>query len=325
MWGPSGPERFGIGFRMTRASEPHWLLLGANGMLGEAIRRVAAARGTRLTGWGRADFDLLGDSAAWPSLPRGVTHVINSAAWTDVDGAESAEASAHRVNGGAVADLSAWCARAGGGGEPMPTLVHVSTDYVFDGQGTEPYPVDHPCSPLNAYGRSKLAGELALRAGPAPFVCIRTAWLYAAWGNNFVRTMRRLMNSRDELQVVDDQLGRPTSASNLGDTLAGLADAGVTGFFHGTDGGQTTWYGLARHMADRLGYTGSLRPCSSAEFPRAAQRPAYSVLDLSRTEELLGPREPWTACVDRVLVELEREDPLGPASLVSSVSLRNPT
>lgn len=299
------------------------LIFGRTGQVATELAiqvKTPAFETVKATFLGRDAADLTDPDACAQLIADGTWDaVINAAAYTAVDKAETEEATALTINGTAPGAMARACAK---GGIPF---VHISTDYVFDGHGTAPYPVDHPHDPVNAYGRSKAAGETALQEGPAPFLCVRTAWLYAPWGDNFVRTMRRLMESRDTIQVVDDQHGRPTSASQLADTIAGLIDANATGFFHGTDADQTTWHGLAQHIADRLGYTGTVEPCDSDTFQRAAKRPAYSVLDLSKTETLLGPREPWTNCVDRVLDQLDQTDPLEPTPLLNPTPAANPT
>ena len=196
------------------------------------------------------------------------------------------------MNATAVGRLADRCRDAG-----LP-LVHVSTDYVFDGAATTPYAVDHPRAPATAYGRSKLAGELALEASGAEFLCVRTSWLHAGRGRNFVATILTALSTRDRLDVVDDQRGRPTEAGSLAALLLDALDAPgrpARGFLHGTDGGETTWFGLARAAAASVGRAHDIHPTDSAALPRPAPRPAYSVLDLAATEALLGPRPPWDA------------------------------
>jgi dTDP-4-dehydrorhamnose reductase len=168
-------------------------------------------------------------------------------------------------------------------------MVHFSTDYVFDGKASTPYAVDHPLCPVNAYGRSKAAGELALRASGAEHLIVRTSWLYAPWGENFVRTILRLCEQRDEIAVVGDQRGRPTSATYLARRSLESLHAGARGTYHVTDGGECTWYELACAIRELSGATCHVRPCTSNEFPRPAPRPKFSVLDLGSTEALLGP------------------------------------
>jgi dTDP-4-dehydrorhamnose reductase len=186
--------------------------------------------------------------------------------------------------------------------------VHISTDYVFDGNADTPYAVEHPRDPVNAYGRSKAVGEVALEQGPAPFLCVRTSWLYAPWGHNFVRTMLRLTAERDTLKVVDDQRGRPTSATHLAATTRQLLAADARGTFHVTDGGECTWHGLAKEIARQAsspGETCDVQPCTTADFPRPAPRPAYSVLDLSKAEAIVGPMRVWKQSLKDVIESAE--------------------
>jgi dTDP-4-dehydrorhamnose reductase len=184
-------------------------------------------------------------------------------------------------------------------------LLHFSTDYVFDGKASAPYRADAPVDPLGAYGRTKAAGEQAIHASGARHLIVRTSWLYAPWGNNFVRTMARLTRDKPSLKVVDDQRGRPTSAEHLAATALALLDRGATGTFHVTDGGECTWYEFTLAIAKQLGRTCTIAPCTTAEFPRPAPRPAYSVLDLSQTEALLGPMPDWRVNLVEVLARLE--------------------
>ena len=170
---------------------------------------------------------------------------------------------------------------------------HYSTDYVFDGTATEPYQTDHPRSPVNAYGRSKAIGEELIAESGVEHLLVRASWLYAPWGQNFVLTMRDLARSRDSLRVVHDQRGRPTDSRRLGEVSLELAEQGHRGTFHVTDGGECTWFELASLVASIANPSCTVDPCTSAEFPRPASRPAYSVLDISATEQVVGPLIPW--------------------------------
>jgi len=172
-------------------------------------------------------------------------------------------------------------------------LVHYSTDYVFNGRARSPYPIDAPLEPINAYGRSKAVGEKALRESGCRHLLLRTSWLYAPWGANFVLTMRKLTGERDELRVVDDQIGRPTSAEHLAATSMKLIEADAEGTFHVTDGGQCSWHGFATAIALAVNPNCRVVPCASDEFPRPARRPAYSVLDLGPAEAIVGPMRDW--------------------------------
>ncbi|MSP26430.1 MAG: dTDP-4-dehydrorhamnose reductase [Myxococcales bacterium] len=228
--------------------------------------------------------------------------VINCAAYADVDRAEDDEASAFAVNGVGVGWLAERCARIDA------KLVHFSTDYVFDGRATAPYAVEHPILPVNVYGRSKADGECRIRACDVPHLIVRTSWLYAPWGKNFVRTMAALGRERAELRVVHDQRGRPTSVEALAAGTVRLLGAGASGTLHLTDSGEATWFELASHVVRRVNPACRVLPCTSAEFPRPAPRPGYSVLDISRSEALLGAPCSWQDAVDDVVSRLARSD-----------------
>lgn len=280
---------------MTRVA-----LVGAGGMLGRTFRELLELRGDAFDAFDRSTLDVT-DAA---SIDRGIRPehrlILNCTAYTDVDGAETNEAAANAVNADAVAKL-AERARA-----IDATLVHVSTDYVFDGRASSPYRVDEPRAPLNAYGRSKAKGEEALEASGARYLNARTSWLYAPWSKNFVRTIAGAAKARPTLRVVDDQRGRPTSTLTLAENLLALVEAGATGHVHVTDGGECTWFELARAVAAYANPACVVEPCTSAEFPRPAPRPAYSVLDLTRTEATLGrPMRPWQDALADVLERLE--------------------
>ncbi|MBX3246632.1 MAG: dTDP-4-dehydrorhamnose reductase [Myxococcales bacterium] len=281
-------------------AERRFVVVAPTGMLGRAFVELGAARGLPLRTAGRQGADLEVDLLAPTTLAAidDVDVVINCAAWTDVDGAETHEADATRLNGDAVRALAERCRDVGA------LLVHFGTDYVFDGEGEAPYPVDAPLAPLNAYGRSKAAGERALAEVGAPHLYLRTSWLYAPWGKNFVLTIAKLARERDALKVVDDQRGRPTSAEGLARTTLALVEAGARGTLHATDGGECTWFELAAHIASRVAPGCAVQPCSSDEYPRPAKRPRYSVLDLGPTEALIGPLPDWREQVDAVLAKL---------------------
>jgi dTDP-4-dehydrorhamnose reductase len=270
-------------------------------MLGRAVRAALLGRGIAHAAPGRAQVDLLRPESVGPAI-EGRSVVINCAAWTDVDGAEGAEDAATRLNGTAVGELAEACRERGA------TLVHYSTDYVFDGRGTTPYRVNAPIRPLNAYGRSKAVGERlvaesvgrGLRA-----LVLRTSWLYAPWGKNFVRTIAAAARQRPSLRVVDDQRGRPTSSEHLADATLRLLDANARGVLHVTDGGEATWFEFAVRIAAYANPACRVEPCTSAEYPRPAARPAWSVLDLADTERMIGPMRDWRRNLDAALPRLE--------------------
>jgi len=268
------------------------LVTGAGGMLGTDLLAVLAEDPSfTVTPATRQDLDLTDPAAVRDAVP-GHDAVINAAAWTDVDGAETQESLATAVNGAAVASLASACAASGS------RLIHISTDYVLSGVATAPYPEDAEPAPVNAYGRSKLAGERAvLSLLPAHGYVVRTAWLYGAHGRNFPATMLRLAESRETVEVVDDQHGQPTWSLALARHLAALAatPAAPPGIYHGTASGSTTWYGFARAVFALSGLDPErVRPTTSAAFVRPAARPSYSVLAHGRWAAAgLSPMADW--------------------------------
>jgi dTDP-4-dehydrorhamnose reductase len=251
------------------------LVTGAGGMLGRDLQAALAGQDVRAAA--RADLDIT-DADAVHAAVAGVDVVINAAAWTDVDGAETNAEAAAAINGFGAGVLATACARHGA------RLLHVSTDYVFPGSvagdpATAPgYREDDPTGPRTQYGIGKLAGEQAVLAAGGSVV--RTAWLYGEHGKNFVRTMLTLERDREFLDVVDDQWGQPTWTRDLADRLVALGTAGAqTGVFHVTGSGRTTWCGLAREVFAAVGADPArVRPTTTDKFPRPAPRPAFSVL-----------------------------------------------
>ena len=280
---------------------PRVLVLGSGGQLGRAWTALLAARRIAHEVLDYPTFDLGNPDHVRTSIRPGFTHVINCAAWTDVDGAEGDEPAATRLTGEGVRHLARACR--GGGAH----LVHYSTDYIFAGDATRPYAPDAEPSPCNAYGRSKLAGELALQESGAAHTLIRTSWLYSPWGKNFVRTIAGLARSRTRLRVVDDQHGRPTSAEHLAAASLALLQARRAGTWHVCDGGSGTWYDLARHVVELIGSPCRVEPCTTADFPRPAARPAYGVLDLTKTEAAIGKAPDWRSSVADVVGRLTLE------------------
>jgi dTDP-4-dehydrorhamnose reductase len=256
----------------ARADDRRWLVVGAGGMLGTDLVARLTDAGTDVVGLRRADLDVT-DAAAVAQAVMGFDVVVNATAWTAVDDAETQEAAAFAVNATAVAHLARATHAAGA------RLVHVSTDYVFDGTATTPYAEDAPVDPRSAYGRTKAAGEWAVRAEAPDHLIVRTAWLYGAHGGCFPKTMARLAADRDLLTVVDDQVGQPTWTRDLADLVVRLVDAAApAGTYHGTSSGQTSWYGFTRRVVASAGLATVVEPTTSDRFPRPAPRPAYSVL-----------------------------------------------
>jgi dTDP-4-dehydrorhamnose reductase len=303
-----GPGEPGSGERWSdeRRSDERWLVTGAAGMLGTEVGRALtescpdpAAQITLLT---RAELDIT-DPAAVKAAVAGHDVVINTAAWIDVDGAEASEREATEVNGHAVRSLAHACAATGA------RLLHISTDYVFPGDATEPIREDTPTSPVNAYGRGKLVGEQAVRELlPETGCVVRTAWLYGAHGRNFVSTILGAAEKREFVDVVDDQRGQPTWARTLAGQLVRLGRGAVrgtapAGVYHGTCSGETTWFGLARAAFELTGLDPDrVRPTTSDKFVRPAVRPAYSVLAHDRWARAgLEPLPAWRDCLAEFL------------------------
>lgn len=293
------------------------LLLGANGQVGHELRRslaplgeiIATTRSGCLEDGSPCEIADLDNPGSLEGLVEEIAPdwVVNAAAYTAVDRAESEIDVAFRVNAESPGVLADACARRGA------KLVHYSTDYVFPGNGTRPYREDDATSPLGVYGASKLAGEEAVRAAGAAHLIFRTAWVYASHGHNFLRTMLRLGAEREELRVVADQIGSPTPAALIADVTAQALKriAPTSGVFHLTTNGQTSWYGFAqaifegaqRHgVLDRLP---RLTPITTADYPTPARRPMFSGLDTTALQQTFGIALPdWRQGLERVLEEL---------------------
>ena len=266
------------------------LLLGGNGQLGRELRRVLPVLGDVVVGTrDGAEADVAADFDAPEALPALVQRiapdvVVNAAAYTAVDCAEGEPDAAFRANAEAPEALAHICARTGA------LLVHYSTDYVFDGRGRRPYREEDATAPLGVYGASKLAGEQAIRASGARHAILRTAWVYAAHGRNFLHTMLRLAAERDELRVVSDQIGAPTPAAWIAEATGQLLRHGLatSGTWHLVAAGETSWHGFAEAIMDEAHVAGLLprrprvRPIATVDYPTPARRPAYSVLDTTK-------------------------------------------
>jgi len=278
------------------------LIVFGNGQLGQNLR--ASAR-MPLTVLDRAQADITDAAAVRAALARHrPALVVNAAAYTKVDLAETETEAAFRVNQQGAAIVAEACAEAG-----VP-LIHISTDFVFDGAKTGSYVEDDPVAPLNVYGRSKAAGEQAVRAAAPRHVIIRSSWIYGEFGHNFLKTMLRLAATRDELRVVADQHGSPTSTRDLADAILRIAPRLIAGedawgTYHFTASGTTSWHGFAsRIVAAQAALTGRaprVTAITAAEFPSPASRPANSRLDCARFERVFGFRgRPWTEETDAI-------------------------
>jgi dTDP-4-dehydrorhamnose reductase len=282
------------------------LVTGAGGQLAnELVRRAPGdADVVSLT---EHELDICNAEAVGLAIARhGPDVVFNAAAYTAVDRAENDPDTAFRVNRDGAALLAAAAQAAGA------RFAHVSTDFVFDGHASRAYRPEDPAAPLGVYGASKQAGDEAVAAAAPDALIVRTAWVYSPWGGNFLKTMLRLMGERPEVRVVADQIGTPTSASTLADTLWGLTRAGATGMFHCTDAGVASWYDFAQAIAEDAHGLGMIRggvqvtPIATHDYPTPARRPAFSVLDKTKTWTTLGgPAPHWRVAMRAVLQALK--------------------
>jgi dTDP-4-dehydrorhamnose reductase len=268
------------------------LLTGAGGMLAQALVRALPQRPTDIVALNREQLDVTDPTAVRRLLEHHRPRiVIQCAAFTRVDDAETDSALAFRVNAEGAANVAAACQRVGA------RFIYPSTDYVFDGESAEPYLPDSPPAPINVYGRSKLAGEQASRVC-SDHLIVRTSWLYGAGGRNFVRTVVDKLRRREAMRVVEDQRGSPTWALDMAGALIALAQAETPpGVYHYCNAGNASWYEVAREVAQTIGAEPRIAACKTADYPTAARRPLNSVLDCSNTASLIGPPRNWKSAL----------------------------
>ena len=281
------------------------LVTGANGQLGNEMRRLGAVSPNNYIFTDVAELDITDANAVLATVKENAVEIIvNCAAYTNVDKAESDEATAELINSTAVRNLAVAMKEVGG------TLFHVSTDYVFGLDGNTPRTEDMPVNPLGVYGRTKLNGELAIKESGCKALIFRTAWLYSEFGNNFLKTMMRLTAEREQLNVVFDQVGTPTYAGDLALAIFSIIEAGVyegnEGIYHFSDEGVCSWYDFAVEIAAAAGNTNCrISPCHSSEFPSPVTRPPYSELDKTKIKNTFGIdiphwRESMEYCIKRI-------------------------
>ena len=264
------------------------LVTGANGQLGCEMQRLGAVSPNNYIFTDVAELDVTDAGAVLRAAEQTRAEaIVNCAAYTNVERAEEDEATADRLNRLAPANLAAAAAATGA------TLIHISTDYVFDGTAHTPYTEQAPTAPLGVYGRTKLAGEQSVEASGCSYLILRTAWLYSAFGNNFLKTMLRLTAERESLNVVFDQIGTPTYAGDLAlgifSVIEGQQFRGHEGLYHFSNEGVSSWYDFAVEIAAAAGHDKCrIEPCHTAEYPSKAPRPAYSVLDKSKFKTTFG-------------------------------------
>lgn len=283
------------------------LVTGANGQLGHEMQRVAKSSNHNYIftdvadGYEKLDITNIEDIRNMVKK-NNVDIIVNCAAYTNVDKAESDYDTANLINNTAAGNLATAMKEAGG------TLIHISTDYVFQGDRNTPCQEDWTTNPLGVYGKTKLAGETAIATTGCNSIIIRTAWLYSQWGKNFVKTMQSLTATHDTLKVVFDQVGTPTFAGDLADVIAHIINTGQTdktGIYHFSNEGVCSWYDFAKLICKLSGNTCDINPCYSEEFPSPVKRPHFSVLDKKKIKETFGIKVPyWTDSLEVCIKQL---------------------
>lgn len=282
------------------------LITGANGQLGNEMRLLGPTSRNRYIFTDVAELDITSVDAVHRMVTtEKIDVIVNCAAYTNVEKAEEDCDLADLLNHKAVANIASAAKEVGA------TLIHISTDYVFQGDKNLPCREDEPTDPLGVYGKTKLAGEEAVRTSGCKYLIFRTAWLYSAFGNNFVKTMMRLTSEKERLAVVFDQVGTPTYAADLAQTIFGIIEdgsyAGKEGIYHFSDEGVCSWYDFAHEIAQLAGNTlCDVQPCYSSEFPSKVRRPAFSVLDKTKVKKTFGITIPhWRDSLIRCIEKLK--------------------
>ena len=283
------------------------LITGANGQLGHEMQRVAKESNDNYiftdVAEGYENLDITDLEAIRKMVKaNNIEIIVNCAAYTNVDRAESDFDTANLINNTAAGNLATAMKEVEG------TLIHVSTDYVFQGDRNIPCREDWPTNPLGVYGKTKLAGEKAIEATGCQHIILRTAWLYSQWGKNFVKTMQSLTASKDSLKVVFDQVGTPTFAGDLADAIAHIINTrqlDKTGIYHFSNEGVCSWFDFAKIICELSGNTCDIQPCYSEEFPSPVKRPHFSVLDKSKLKSTFGIKVPyWTDSLKKCIKQL---------------------
>ena len=284
------------------------LVTGSNGQLGSEIRVLSSDSKNRYFFTDIAELDITDIQAIDKFVAENNIHlVINCAAYTNVDKAEDDVETANKINNEAAANLAKVSKNHG------LTLIHISTDYVFDGTKNTPYTENDVTSPLGVYGQTKLAGEQAVLNSGCHYLIIRTSWLYSSFGNNFVKTMRKLTTEKETLKVVFDQAGTPTYAADLAAAIVGIIENekqnGNEGIYHFSDEGVCSWYDFAIEIRNQFGNVCDIQPCHSNEFPAKVKRPNFSVLDKTKIKETFNLQIPyWKDSLEKCVEMLKNSD-----------------
>ena len=293
--------------RKFKRRQMNILVTGANGQLGHEMQSVAEKSGDKFVftdvagGYERLDITDV-EAVRRMVAEREIEVIVNCAAYTNVDKAETDVELADMLNNKAAGNLAQAMKEVDG------TLIHVSTDYVFQGDRNVPCREEWPTNPLGVYGKTKLAGEKSIEATGCKHIIIRTAWLYSKWGKNFVKTMQNLTATRDTLKVVFDQVGTPTYAGDLAAVVGHIIGSGQldkTGVYHFSNEGVCSWFDFAKAICELSGNTCDIQPCYSEEFPSPVERPHFSVLDKSKLKSTFGVTVPyWTDSLKKCIAEL---------------------
>ncbi len=293
--------------RKFKRRQMNILVTGANGQLGHEMQSVAEKSGDKFVftdvagGYERLDITDV-EAVRRMVAEREIEVIVNCAAYTNVDKAETDVELADMLNNKAAGNLAQAMKEVDG------TLIHVSTDYVFQGDRNVPCREEWPTNPLGVYGKTKLAGEKSIEATGCKHIIIRTAWLYSKWGKNFVKTMQNLTATRDTLKVVFDQVGTPTYAGDLAAVIGHIIGSGQldkTGVYHFSNEGVCSWFDFAKAICELSGNTCDIQPCYSEEFPSPVERPHFSVLDKSKLKSTFGVTVPyWTDSLKKCIAEL---------------------
>lgn len=282
------------------------LITGANGQLGNEMRRVAKDSKNKYIFTDVTELDITNlDAIKSMVYKENISVIVNCAAYTNVDKAEDDEAVADLLNNKAAENLAIACNEVNG------TLIHISTDYVFKGDRNIPCKEDWQTSPLGAYGRTKLAGEMSIKQTGCKYIIFRTAWLYSCHGKNFVKTMQKLTAERDHLKVVFDQVGTPTYAGDLADVIYHVIENEMLdkqGIYHFSNEGVISWYDFAKEICELSGNTCDIEPCHSDEFDSKVERPHFSVLDKTKLKNTFGVKVPyWKDSLKKCIAELNNK------------------
>ena len=282
------------------------LITGANGQLGNEMRRVAKDSKNKYIFTDVTELDITNlDAIKSMVYKENISVIVNCAAYTNVDKAEDDEAVADLLNNKAAENLAIACNEVNG------TLIHISTDYVFKGDRNIPCKEDWQTSPLGAYGRTKLAGEMSIKQTGCKYIIFRTAWLYSRHGKNFVKTMQKLTAEKDHLKVVFDQVGTPTYAGDLADVIYHVIENEMLdkqGIYHFSNEGVISWYDFAKEICDLSGNTCDIEPCHSDEFDSKVERPHFSVLDKTKLKHTFGVKVPyWKDSLKKCIAELNNK------------------